>query len=161
MNKQEERELQAAYNTVLRFTAAIIAGIFILAGIAEWVRITYAPFQGIAAHYKWMPGIRNYFYLMAMFNILIIRYIIMRIYIAPGEINFRTITGRLSRAAIASMCTSQLPCVYGLALFIMAGDLIDFYLLFGLSIIYSAIYFPRYKNWVSLIEEKMDKEESL
>jgi hypothetical protein len=95
---------------------------------------------------------------MAMFNILLIRYIIMRIYIAPGDINFMTIVKRLSRAGIVSMLISGLPCLYGLALYLLAGELIDFYLLFGLSIIYCMIYFPRHKDWVSLIEEKTGEE---
>ena len=143
---------------MLRITAAIIAGIFILAGIAEWVRSAYEPFQGFAAHYKWIQGLRNYFYLMAMFNILVIRYVIMKIYVAPGSVNFSMIVERLSRAGVSSMLISELPSVYGLALFLIAGDLVDFYLLFGLSIIYSMIYFPRYKNWVSLVEEKNKPE---
>jgi len=157
-DNREEIKLREAYNRVLRITAAIIAGIFILAGIAEWVRSAYGPFQGFAAHYKWIPGLRNFFYLMAMFNILVIRYVVMRIYVAPGSVNFRMIVERLSMASVVSMLISELPCVYGLALFLIAGDLIDFYLLFGLSIIYSMIYFPRYKNWVSIVEEKTEPE---
>ena len=154
MSNQEEIQLRDAYNRVLRITAAIIAGIFIIAGIAEWVRSAYVPFNGLAANYEWIPGLKNFLYLMTMFNILVIRYVIMRIYIAPGDDNFRTIVARLSKAGTASMLTSALPCLYGLLLFLLAGDLVDFYLLFGLTIIYSTIYFPRYKNWVSLIEEK-------
>ena len=150
--------MREAYNKVLRITAAIIASLFILAAIAEWIRSAYAPFHGIAADYKWIQGVKNYFYLMAMFNILLIRYVVMRIYIAPGDINFRIIVKRLSKADIASMLTSGLPCLYGLALYLLAGDLIDFYLLFGLSVIYCMIYFPRHKNWVSLIEEKAGEE---
>lgn len=146
--------MREAFNRVVRMTAAIIAGLFILAAIAEIVRSVYAPFNGFAANVKWVPGLRNFFYLMAMFNILLIRYIIMRIYIAAGDITDETIVKRLSKADIASMLISQLPCLYGLVLFLMAGDLIDFYLLFGFSVIYSMIYFPRYKKWVSIMEEQ-------
>jgi hypothetical protein len=56
------------------------------------------------------------------------------------------------------MLTSGLPCLYGLALFLLTGDLVDFYLIFGLSIIYCMIFFPRYKNWVSVVEEKTEAE---
>lgn len=97
---------------------------------------------------------RNFLYLMAMFNILLIRYVVMRIYVAPGQIDFGEVARRLSKAGLMSMLISGLPCVYGLALYLMAGDLVDFYLLFGLSIIYCMMYFPRYKSWVSLVEEK-------
>lgn len=156
MNNREEIKLREAYNSVLRRTAAIIAGLFVLAALAEWVRSAYAPFNGLASHYEWIQGARNFLYLMAMFNILLIRYVIMRIYIAPGHIDFRAVVERLSRSGVVSLLISGLPCVYGLVLFLMAGDLVDFYLLFGLSLIYCMIYFPRYKNWVSLVEEKTD-----
>lgn len=82
----------------------------------------------------------------------------MRIYIAPGPDNFETVLRRLSNAGVASMLISELPCFYGLVLFLLTGDLIDFYLLFGLSVIYSMMYLPRYKNWVSLIEESTEKQ---
>lgn len=154
VNSKEKIKLREAYNRTLRITAAVIAGLFVLAAIAEWVKSTYAPFQGLAAHQEWIQGARNFLYLMAMFNILLIRYVVMRIYIAPGDIDFRAVIDRLSRSGTASLLISGLPCVYGLVLFLMAGDLVDFYLLFGLSLIYCMIYFPRYKSWISLVEEK-------
>ena len=157
-NNREEIKLQEALNRVLRISAAILAGLFVLAAIAEWVRSAYAPFHGLAPDHKWIQGVKNFVYLMAMFNILLVRYVIMRIYIAPGEVNFSLIVNRLSKAGIASMLTSGLPCLYGLALFLLTGDLVDFYLIFGLSIIYCMIFFPRYKNWVSVVEEKTEAE---
>ena len=157
-DNREEIKLRGAYNRVLRVSAAIIGSLFILAAIAEWVRSAYAPFQGLVPHYEWIQGVRNFFYLMGMFNILLIRYVVMRIYIAPGDIDFQAVVERLSRAGIASMLISALPWVFGLLLFLIAGDLVDFYLLFGLSVIYSMIYFPRFRSWVSLVQEKVEKD---
>jgi hypothetical protein len=111
----------------------------------------------LVAHYEWIKGVRNFLYLMAMFNILIIRYVVMRIYIAPGDVDFGEVVERLYRAGIVSMLISGLPCVYGLVLFLLAGDIVDFYLLFGLSVIYCMIYFPRFSSWVSTAQEKGEK----
>lgn len=97
---------------------------------------------------------------MAMFNILLIRYVIMRIYIAPGHIDFEAVVERLSRAGTVSMLISGLPSAYGLVLFLVAGDLVDFYLLFGLSVIYCMIYFPRFSSWVSTAQEKVNKDQA-
>ena len=160
-DNREEIKLREAFNRVMRISAAIIASLFILAAVAEWVRSAYAPFHGFASHYEWIRGARNFLYLTAMFNILLIRYVVMRIYIAPGHIDFRAVYERLTNAGIVSMLISGLPCVYGLVLFLIAGDLVDFYLLFGLSVIYCTIYFPRYKNWVSIMEEKEEKGEAV
>ncbi|HDH04634.1 MAG TPA: hypothetical protein ENH01_02825 [Nitrospirae bacterium] len=155
--EKEGIQLQEAFNRVLRITAAIVASLFICAAVVEWARNAYAPFNGFV-NYAGIPRLRAFLYLMAMFNILLIRYIVMRIYIAPGANDFETIVKRLSRAGIASMLVSGLPCLYGLLLFLLAGDPVDFYLLFGLSAIYGMIYFPRYKSWVSLAEENANRE---
>ena len=155
--EREGIQLLEAFNRVLRITAAIVVSLFICAAVVEWVRNAYAPFNGFV-NYGWVPRLRTFLYLMAMFNILLIRYVVMRIYIAPGADGFETIVKRLSRAGIASMLISELPCFYGLLLFLSAGDPVDFYLLFGLSVIYGMIYFPRYKAWVSLAEENAGKE---
>jgi len=150
-------QLRETFNRVLKMTSAVIASLFICAAVVEWIRSANSDFHGLA-NYKWVPALRNFFYLMAMFNILLIRYVIMKIYIAPGPNNFEMIIKRLFNANIVSMLISELPCFYGLILFLLASDPIDFYLLFGLSIIYCTIYFPRYKNWVSLLEENLEKE---
>jgi hypothetical protein len=94
-----------------------------------------------------------------MFNILVIRYIVMRIYIAPGTRDLPSVARRLATAGIASVLLSCLPCVYGMILFLLTGEAVDFYLLFGLSLIYFMMYFPRYKKWVSAIEDNLKKTE--
>jgi hypothetical protein len=146
--------MREAFNRVVRITAAIIAGLFIFVAVVEWVRSAYAPFYGFTPDIKWVHALKNFLYLMAMFNLLLIRYVVMRIYIAAGQINTETIVKRLFHADIAAMLISGLPCLYGLVLFLADGDLIDFYLLFGLSVIYCTIYCPRYKKWVVIMEEK-------
>ncbi|HDH11788.1 MAG TPA: hypothetical protein ENG83_06280 [Nitrospirae bacterium] len=155
--EREGIQLREAFNRVLRINAAIVASLFICAAIVEWARSAYVPFNGFV-DYEWLPRLRTFLYLMAMFNLLLIRYVVMRIYIAPGPPGFGTIVKRLSKAGIASMLASGLPCFYGLLLFLSAGDPVDFYLLFGLSVIYGMIYFPRYKSWVSLAEENAGRQ---
>jgi hypothetical protein len=109
--------------------------------------------------FKYLQGIKNFLYLMAMFNILVIRYVVMRIYIAPGACDLPSIAGKLSTAGIFSVLISGLPCLYGLILFLLTGDAVDFYLLFGLSLIYFIMYFPRYKNWIATAEDNLNRKE--
>jgi len=123
-----------------------------------WIKDAYVPFDGLAQS-KYLQGVKNFLYLMAMFNILIIRYVMMRIYIAPGPCDLPSIAGRLATAGISSVLISGLPCLYGLLLFLLTGDAVDFYLLFGLSLIYFIMYFPRYKNWISTAEDNLNKKE--
>lgn len=134
-------------------SAVIAAGVFMCAAFIEWVKNSYAPFSGLV-YFKWTTGLRNFLYLMTMFNILLVRYAVLKIYTAPGHIDFAAVAGRLYRAAAASMLLSGLPCIYGVVLFLICGDPVDFYLLFGLSVLYGLIFMPRFGNWVSVAEEK-------
>ncbi len=153
LKRGDESFLKDAFNKVLQVTAVVIAGFFLSAALVEWIKSSHAPFQGFA-NYSWVPRLNTFLYLMTMFNILVIRYAVMRIYIAPGPDDLKTVVRRLVRADIAAMLLSGLPCIYGLVLFLLAGDHVDFYLLFALTVIYGTIYFPRYTKWVSIVEEK-------
>jgi hypothetical protein len=146
--------LRAVFKRVLLFSAAVITIIFACALAVEWIRSTYTPFHGFI-HFRWYPQLQTFLYLMAMFNILIIRYVIMRIHLTKDYNDFLDFVRSLSKADFFAMLISGLPCFYGLLLFLLKGDVVDFYLLFGLSNIYLLIYFPRYKNWVSIIEQNL------
>ena len=139
--------------------SAVAAVFFLICnGLVLWIKDTYVPFDGFNK-FKYLQGIKNFLYLMAMFNILVVRYVVMRIYIAPGPCDLPSIARRLAIAGISSVLLSGLPCLYGLLLFLLTGDAVDFYLLFGLSLIYFIMYFPRYKNWISTAEENLNKKE--
>ncbi|GBE06601.1 MAG TPA: hypothetical protein ENG80_02165 [Nitrospirae bacterium] len=155
LKRGDESFLKDAFKKVSLVTATVIAGFFLSAVLVEWIKSSHAPFQGFA-NYEWVPRLNTFLYLMTMFNILVIRYAVMRIYIAPGPgpDDFKAVVRRLYRADIAAMLLSGLPCIYGLVLFLLAGDHVDFYLLFALTVIYGTIYFPRYTKWVSIVEEK-------
>ncbi|GEM_PF-6281668 len=146
--------LKERFNRAALAAAATVAALFICAAAVEWVRSAYAPFHGFAS-YGWFPRLQTFLYLSAMFNILLIRYVVMRIYIAPGVADMETILRRLFNADVASMLLSVLPGLYGLILFLLSGDVTDFYMLFGLSVIYCMIYLPRYKKWISIIKENL------
>ncbi len=151
---KDQSLLKERFNRAALTAAATIGALFVCAAAVEWIRSAYAPFRGFA-DYEWFPRLQTLLYLLGMFNILLIKYVVMRIYSAPGTADLGTIVRRLSHADSASMLISGLPGLYGLILFLFAGDLIDFYMLFGLSIIYCMIYLPRYKKWISVIKENL------
>ena len=157
MEEDIKIQMHHEFNRALRVSAATIAFLFICAAIVEWTK-SICSASHCFTDYEWIQGLRNFLYIMAMFNILLARYVIMQIYSAAGHIDDRAIIRRLSRADIASMLISGLPCIYGLSLFMIAGDHVDFYLLFGLSMIYVAIFFPRTKKWITILEENLESE---
>ena len=150
MRKEFRKALMASAGSAVFF--------LICAGLVLWIKDTYVPFDGLTQS-RYLQGIKNFLYLMAMFNILVIRYVVMRIYVAPGPCDLPSIARKLSIAGISSVLISGLPCIYGLLLFLLTGDAVDFYLLFGLSLIYFMMYFPRYENWISTAEDNLNKKE--
>jgi hypothetical protein len=151
-------ELRREFRKTRLMSGATALVFLVCAGLVSVIKDTYVPVDGFTRA-GWLQGVKNFLYLMAMFNILVIRYVVMRIYIAPGTRELPAIARRLATAGIASVLLSCLPCVYGLILFLLTGDAMDFYLLFGLSLIYFMMYFPRYKNWVSATEDNLKKTE--
>ncbi len=164
MKERKIKELSA--NTGLRnefrktrlVSGAVALVFMVCVGAVSVIKDAYVPVEGFAQA-GWAQGIKNFLYLMAMFNILVIRYVVMRIYIAPGTRDLPSVARRLTTAGIASVVLSGLPCIYGMILFLLTGDAVDFYLLFGLSLIYFMMYFPRYGNWVSTTEDNLRKKE--
>jgi len=54
---------------------------------------------------------------------------------------------KLFTAAIVSLAFCESVAIYGLVLFIIGGISLDFYLFAFLSLIFFAVYFPRYSRW--------------
>ena len=54
---------------------------------------------------------------------------------------------KLFTAAIVSLAFCESVAIYGLVLFIIGGISLDFYLFAFLSLIFFAVYFPRYSQW--------------
>ncbi|MEW6602008.1 MAG: hypothetical protein AB1499_13630, partial [Nitrospirota bacterium] len=152
-------ELRTSFDKAVRTSALIAAGMLVCAALVEWLRTGYAP-AAVTLNTDWTRGVKNFLYLMAMFNILISRYAVMRIYAAPGHIDIGTVSRRLYRASAVSMLFSGLPVIYGVVLFLICGDPVDFYLLFGLSVLYAVISLPRLKNWVMIAEENIVSRQS-
>ncbi len=54
---------------------------------------------------------------------------------------------KLFTAAIVSFAFCESVAIYGLVLFIIGGSSLDFYLFAFLSLIFFAVYFPKYSQW--------------
>jgi len=54
---------------------------------------------------------------------------------------------KLFTAAIVSFAFCESVAIYGFVLFIIGGSSLDFYLFAFLSLIFFAVYFPRYSQW--------------
>ncbi len=54
---------------------------------------------------------------------------------------------KLFSAAIVSLAFCESVGIYGLVLFVIGGSSFDFYLFIFLSLIFFALYFPKYSQW--------------
>lgn len=63
--------------------------------------------------------------------------------------------GLLNRAALVSLALSMVPAVIGFVLYLVAGQVRDFYLLAFASLLLLFFYFPRPATWESILADKM------
>ena len=60
---------------------------------------------------------------------------------------FSPIIQKLFMATIITYALCESIAIYGLILFLIGGSRFDFYIFLILSLIYFAVYFPRYSRW--------------
>lgn len=63
--------------------------------------------------------------------------------------------GLLNRAGLVSLALSMAPAVIGFALYLVAGQVRDFYLLAFASLLLLFFYFPRPAAWESILADKL------
>ena len=59
--------------------------------------------------------------------------------------------------AVISYALCESVAIYGLVLFFLGGQALDFYLFMGLSLLFFLVYFPRYATWEALVKEGRKK----
>ena len=54
---------------------------------------------------------------------------------------------RLFQAAVVTFALSESVAIYGLVLFLMSGNAMNFYLFMFLSLFYFWFFYPKYQDW--------------
>jgi hypothetical protein len=132
--------LKTRYLAVNFIGLAMIASVFVYAGVVEWIKWQWAPFTG--------------FFQLAPSQAALLKYIFLAFAaIQYGVIKFvqKIVPARsvdnLPQAAIITLALCESVAVLGLVLFLLAGQALDFYIFMLISLGFFYLFYPKYDDW--------------
>jgi hypothetical protein len=132
--------LKTRYLAVNFIGLAMIASVFVYAGVVEWIKWQWAPFAG--------------FFQLAPAQAALLKYIFLAFAaIQYGVIKFvqKIVPARsvdnLPQAAIITLALCESVAVLGLVLFLLAGNTLDFYIFMLISLSFFYLFYPKYDDW--------------
>jgi len=132
--------LKARYLAVNFIGLAMIASVFVYAGVVELIKWKLAPFAGFATLAPQTVALLKYAFLAlaaAQFGII---KAVQKILPTPS-------VEKLSLTAIITFALCESVAVLGLVLFLLAGNSMDFYIFMVISLGFFTLFFPKYDQW--------------
>lgn len=149
----ENSDLKKVVKTAVVLASSMLAVLFIYLAAVEIIRAHMAPFSGLVEIKNTML-LRYVFYGIAVFQVILIRVLrgfLLRKTFSSEKTN---LADDLFKTSILILALSEIPAILGLVLFLLAGLNRDFYILLFVSLFLMFMYFPRYNNWKTWINEK-------
>jgi F0F1-type ATP synthase membrane subunit c/vacuolar-type H+-ATPase subunit K len=132
--------LKARYLAVNFIGLAMIASVFVYAGVVELIKWQMAPFTGFAQLDPQTVALIKYIFLAlaaAQFGII---KAVQKFLPAPS-------VEKLSLTAIITFALCESVAILGLVLFLLAGNSMDFYIFMVISLGFFYLFFPKYEQW--------------
>jgi hypothetical protein len=132
--------LKARYLAVNFIGLAMIASVFVYAGVVELLKWQLAPFAGFATLPPQTSTLLKYIFLaLASAQYGAIK-VVQKIVPAKS-------VDHLPQAAIITFALCESVAVLGLVLFLLAGNALDFYVFMVISLGFFYLFFPKYEQW--------------
>jgi len=132
--------LKARYLAVNFIGLAMIAAVFVYAGVVELLKWKLAPFAGFAKLDPPTVALLKYAFLaLAAVQFGVIK--------AVQKILPARSVDNLSQAAVITFALCESVAVLGLVLFLLAGQGLDFYIFMVISLGFFTLFFPKYDQW--------------
>lgn len=132
--------LKARYLAINFIGLAMIASVFIYAGVVELLKWQLAPFAGFSTLDPGTADLIKYIFLaLAAAQFFIIK--------ALQKILSAHSVEKLSLTAIITFALCESVAVLGLVLFLLNGNSMDFYIFMVLSLGFFYLFFPKYEQW--------------
>jgi hypothetical protein len=137
--------LKERYLTVNFIGLAMIASVFVYAGVVEVIKWQMAPFNGFARLDPGTASLLKYVFLaIAAAQYGVIK-VVQKILPAKSADN-------LPQAAIITFALCESVGVLGLVLFLLAGNSMDFYIFMVISLGFFYLFFPKYEQWEAVVK---------
>ncbi len=149
MNPQDRDEIKAAHKTATLIGISIIASLFITLVVAEAIRAGFRPFRGFI-NLQDPQRVRYAFFAAAVAAVILIRILRRVLFRRTAESTAGLALPRIQRAVVVTLVLCEIPALLGLALFLIGGYNVDYYLLLFVSLVLIFMYFPRLSQWQNI-----------
>jgi len=139
-------ELRIHLKSVSWIGITVIVGLLLYLAIVEVVRAVFKPFVGFASTLH-VQQYRFGVYGLAIVAVMLIRFLRQVMLRRLNADDQKTALHRLQRTSLVTLVLCEIPAILGLALFMLFGLNIDFYLLLFVSLFLVFMYFPRRSSW--------------
>ncbi len=142
-------ELRARYKVSVVISAAMIMSILVYALVVEILDRSTGTFLEPLPLDSVIT--LRYVFLAAAFLLFMMTKFIRKAIVKRVDKNAKDKSASIDvifRASIIASALADILSFFGLALFFITGDRVDFYVFGAISLIASILYFPRYNNWL-------------
>jgi len=136
----DTQQIKTRYLTANFIGLALIVSVFIYAVVVQVLNWTLAPFTGFGAVSAGQARMLKYFFVaLAIGHFFLIKF--MQKILAAGTLE------RLFQAAVVTFALCEAVAIFGLVLFLVTGNSMDFYVFMFLSLFYFWFFYPKYQDW--------------
>ena len=154
-------ELKQAHRRAAIIGIVLIVGLFLYAYVMFIIVREFAPFTGFVV-LPIIDFLRYVLLAMVVVQLLVTR-LIQKSILASKALAHAMIFQRqpfsqpiqkLFNASTFALAMCEAIAIYGLVLFLMAGNTSDYFIFAALSLFGFAVYFPRYRQWEQRVEQQ-------
>jgi len=144
-------KLRRAIRPAVVLAWSLLAGLLAYLALEEFIRARFRPFLGIVRLTDRL-SVRYGFYLAAAAAIVAIRVLNAAGMRRKKPAESEALLRRLKKMAVLTLAAAEMPALLGLALFLIGGYNVDFYMLMFVSLVLLFMYFPRPRAWEAHLE---------
>ena len=149
MDEKSRQQAEAAFRTTTIIGAAMIFWLLLFVGIAQFIDMTQAPFEGFGPELEIGEILRIVFGALSVSIAILIPVLKNRILSTNTQSPF---AARWSAAQVVGVALCESIALFGLVLFFLKAYRVDFYVLLGFSLLLMAYHFPRrsvFERWLN------------
>ncbi len=149
MSKIPPQSLQQQFKTTNYIGLAMMAAVFLYAGLVLAVDQGYIPYKGLSNIDIGILDKVKYILLV----LSIVHYFIIRFF---QKISFKS-AAYLPAGSVLTFALCEAVAIYGLVLFLLSGNSTDFFLFMLISLLYFYLLYPKYGDWEKLVNQQLAK----
>ena len=146
MTKISSKTLQQQFKTTNYVGLAMMASVFLYAVIVLCIDRGYIPYK--MSHNIDMSILSKVKYILLAISIF--HYFIIRFF---QKFSLKS-AAYLPAASFLIFALCEVVSIYGLVLFMLTGNSMDFYIFMLISLLYFYIYYPKYADWERLLDQE-------